>query len=107
MGRSPNELVSRELPRGGILTATLPGWNWCYCPLPRAKPGLLDGQPSRLVNLITAIIATWQNRGYWKSIPYSWVGFITIIITWQFRGYWKTRGYIENPSPKAGVYSYS
>jgi hypothetical protein len=35
-----------------------------------------------------------QNRGYWKSIPYSWVGFITIIITWQYRGYWKTSGYI-------------
>jgi len=65
MGCTPNELASRELPRGGILTATLPGWNWCYCPLPRAKPGLLEDQPSRLVKLID-IIVTWQYRGYWK-----------------------------------------
>ncbi len=34
--------------RGRLLTATPPGWTWCYCPLPRAKPGLLDDQPSRL-----------------------------------------------------------
>ena len=65
MGRSPNELVSRELPLGGILAATLPGWTWCYCPLPRAKPGLLEDQPSRLVKLID-IIVTWQYRRYRK-----------------------------------------
>ncbi len=66
MGHSPNELASRELPRGRILAATLPGWNWCYCPLPRAKPGLLEDQPSRLVDLM-GIIVTWQKKRHAAS----------------------------------------
>jgi hypothetical protein len=66
MGHSPNELVSRELPLGRILAATLPGWNWCYCPLPRAKPGLLEDQPSRLVDLM-GIIVTWQKKRHAAS----------------------------------------
>ena len=41
-------------PWEGLLTATLPGWTQCYCPLPWAKPGLLDGQPSRLVDLMAS-----------------------------------------------------
>ena len=52
-------------PQGGMLAATPPGWNWCYCPLPRAKPGLLEDQPSRLVKLID-IIVIWQYWGYRK-----------------------------------------
>ena len=44
---------------GELLTATLPGWTQCYCPIPRAKPGLLDGHPCRLVKFI-GIIVSWQ-----------------------------------------------
>ena len=51
---SPNELASPVLPLGELLTATLPGWTQCYCPLSRAKPGLLDGQPSRLVDIMAS-----------------------------------------------------
>ncbi len=40
----------------GYWMASPPGWTWCYCLLPRAKPGLLDGQPSGLVVLIAIFV---------------------------------------------------
>ena len=57
--------VPPNYPPGGMLAATPPGWTQYYCPLPRAKPGLLEDQPSRLVKLID-IIVTWQYRPYRK-----------------------------------------
>ena len=65
--------------RGRLLTATPPGWTWCYCPLPRAKPGLLEGQPSGLVVLI-AIFVTWQYRHYLKSSPQGRLPYCNIVI---------------------------
>ncbi len=77
----------------GYWMATPPGWTWCCCPLPRAKPGLLDGQPSRLDLVLLSftpgktgaigwpalqagpgVIAHYpgQNRGYWMASPPGW-----------------------------------
>ncbi|MBK7480838.1 MAG: hypothetical protein IPI69_14720 [Bacteroidales bacterium] len=66
MGRSPNELVSRELPRGGILTATLPGVELVLLSFTPGETGLLEDQPSRLVDLM-GIIITWQKKRHAAS----------------------------------------